>query len=336
MENKKILLIGGSGFIGHNLAIKLKQVGAEPIIVDSLSVNNILSFTDSEVENKKLYSSILQNRLDLINKNNIKLIIQDARDYHAVSRIYGEINPDIIIHLAAVSHANKSNKDPHSTFDHSLRTLENTLDFARKDKVHVIYMSSSMVYGDFNSETVNEEKNCKPIGIYGTLKYSGELLVKSYNQIFDLPYTIIRPSALYGERCVSRRVGQIFIENAIQNKEITINGDGNDKLDFTYIEDLVEGIYLCCLKKESNNQTFNLTFGSSKKINELMEILKNEFPKVKINYKEREKFMPERGTLDILKAKKLLNYSPSFSIEKGYLKYIKWYKDFWASNQKLS
>ncbi|WP_075483177.1 NAD-dependent epimerase/dehydratase family protein [Candidatus Pelagibacter communis] len=334
MKNKKILLIGGSGFIGHNLAIKLKQAGAEPIIVDSLSVNNILSFTDSEVENKKLYNSILQNRLDLINKNNIKLIIQDARDYHAVSRIYGEINPDIIIHLAAVSHANKSNKDPHSTFDHSLRTLENTLDFARKDKVHVIYMSSSMVYGDFNSETVNEEKNCKPIGIYGTLKYSGELLVKSYNQIFDLPYTIIRPSALYGERCVSRRVGQIFIENAIQNKEITINGDGSDKLDFTYIEDLVEGIYLCCLKKDSNNQTFNLTFGSSKKINELMEILKSEFPKVKIDYKEREKFMPERGTLDISKAKKLLNYSPSFSIERGYLKYIKWYKDFWAGHQK--
>ena len=67
--------------------------------------------------------------------------------------------------------------------------------------------------------------------------------------MFDLPYTIIRPSALYGERCVSRRVGQIFIENAIQNKDILINGDGEDKLDFTYIDDLVEGIYLSCIKK---------------------------------------------------------------------------------------
>ena len=101
-------------------------------------------------------------------------------------------------------------------------------------------MSSSMVYGDFDADIVSENKNCKPIGIYGTLKYSGELLVKSYNQVFDLPYTIIRPSALYGERCVSRRVGQIFIENAIQNNDIFVNGDGEDKLDFTYIEDLVE------------------------------------------------------------------------------------------------
>ena len=331
MKNKKILLVGGSGFIGHNLALKLKKEGAIPTIVDSLAVNNILSTDSDNVHNKNLYNSILQSRLDLLKMNNIKLIIQDARDYHAISRIYDDINPDIIIHLAAVSHANKSNKDPHSTFDHSLRTLENTLDFCKNKKIHVIYMSSSMVYGDFDADTVSEDKNCEPIGIYGTLKYSGELLIKSYNQVFDLSYTIIRPSALYGERCVSRRVGQIFIENAIQNKDILINGDGEDKLDFTYIDDLVDGIHLCCLKKESINQTFNLTYGSSRKINDLLKILKSEFPEINVNYKEREKFMPERGTLNISKAKKLLNYEPKFSIDNGYLRYIKWYKEFWSA-----
>ena len=329
MKNKKILLVGGCGFIGHNLSLNLKKKGAIPIVVDSLSVNNILSFADNEIKNKKLYSSILNNRIELLNSNKIKLIIQDARDYHAISRIYNEISPDIIIHLAAVSHANKSNKDPHSTFDHSLRTLENTLDFAKNKKIHVIYMSSSMVYGDFNSIDVNEETNCKPIGIYGTLKLSGELLVKAYNQVFDLPYTIIRPSALYGERCVSRRVGQIFIENAIQGQDIIINGNGEDKLDFTYIEDLIEGISLCCSEKKSINQTFNLTYGKSKKINDLLEILLKEFPDTKVSYKEREKFMPERGTLNIDKAKKIIGYNPKNSIENGYLKYISWYKKFW-------
>ena len=329
MKNKKILLVGGCGFIGHNLAIHLKNKGAIPVIIDSLAVNNILSFADNEIKNKKLYSSILNNRIELLNSNQIKLIIQDARDYHAVSKIYKEINPDIIIHLAAVSHANKSNKDPHSTFDHSFRTLENTLDYARVNKTHTIYMSSSMVYGNFDSQDVNEESPCKPIGIYGTLKYSGELLVKAYNQIFDLPYTIIRPSALYGERCVSRRVGQIFIENAIQGIDITINGDGEEKLDFTYIEDLIAGIGLCCEKDKAINETFNLTFGKSRKINELTEILKKEFPKINIFYKEREKFMPERGTLNVSKAKKLLDYQPANSIDMGYIKYISWYKKFW-------
>ena len=329
MKNKKILLVGGCGFIGHNLALYLKKLDAQPVIVDSLSVNNVLSFADNEIKNKKLYTSILNSRIDLLNSNEIKLIIQDARDYHLVSKIYNDIDPDIIIHLAAVSHANKSNKDPHSTFDHSLRTLENTLDYARIKKTHVIYMSSSMVYGDFNSTDVNEETVCKPIGIYGTLKLSGELLLKSYKQVFDLPYTIIRPSALYGERCVSRRVGQIFIENAIQNLDIAINGDGEDELDFTYIEDLVNGISLCCSNEKAINQTFNLTFGRSKKINDLVKILINEFPNVKVLYKEKEKFMPERGTLNIEKAKKLIGYDPSNPIETGYMKYINWYKKFW-------
>tara|TARA_B110000037_G_scaffold84323_1_gene100148 strand:- start:364 stop:1362 length:999 start_codon:yes stop_codon:yes gene_type:complete len=327
--NKKILLVGGCGFIGHNLALHLKKKGFSVSITDSLSVNNVLSFTDSDIKNKKLYTSILNNRIELLNKNEINLIVQDARDYHAISKVYGDIDPDIIIHLAAVSHANKSNKDPHSTFDHSFRTLENTLDFAKNKKVHVIYLSSSMVYGNFDSKDVNEETLCKPIGIYGTLKYSGELLVKAYNQVFDLPYTIIRPSALYGERCVSRRVGQIFIENAIQGLDISINGDGEEKLDFTYIEDLIEGIGLCCEKENAKNQTFNLTYGDSRKISELTEILKKEFPDIKIYYKEREEFMPERGTLDVSKAKKLLGYKPINPIETGYTKYISWYKKFW-------
>lgn len=331
---KKILLVGGGGFIGHNLALTLKSRGHEPIVVDSLSVNNLLSFTDNEIKNKNLYSKILNNRIELLNDNNINFNVIDARDYNLISKIYEDINPDIIIHLAAVSHANKSNKSPHSTFDNSLRTLENTLDFAKNDKKHVIYLSSSMVYGEFNGKSVDEETICNPIGIYGTLKYAGELIVKAYNQVFQTPYTIIRPSALYGERCVSRRVGQIFIENSLQGLDIEINGSGKEKLDFTYIDDFVSGIILCCENETAKNQIFNLTYGQGREINELIEILRKVFPKLNVKYKNKEAFMPERGTLKIDKAKKFLNYKPQFEIEKGYAKYIEWYKDFWDKFQK--
>lgn len=331
---KKILLVGGGGFIGHNLALTLKSRGHEPIVVDSLSVNNLLSFTDNEIKNKNLYSKILNNRIELLNNNNINFNVIDARDYNLISKIYEDINPDIIIHLAAVSHANKSNKSPHSTFDNSLRTLENTLDFAKNDKKHVIYLSSSMVYGEFNGKSVDEETICNPIGIYGTLKYAGELIVKAYNQVFQTPYTIIRPSALYGERCVSRRVGQIFIENSLQGLDIEINGSGKEKLDFTYIDDFVSGIILCCENETARNQIFNLTYGQGREINELIEILRKVFPKLNVKYKNKEAFMPERGTLKIDKAKKFLNYKPQFEIEKGYAKYIEWYKDFWDKFQK--
>ena len=214
------------------------------------------------------------------------------------------------------------------TFDHSLRTLENTLDVCRVRKTHVIYFSSSMVYGNFTSGSVNEETKCEPIGIYGNLKFAGELIVKSYNQVFGLPYTIIRPSALYGERCVSRRVGQIFIENLLTKKDISINGDGDDKLDFTYIEDLISGVEKCCNNKKAYNQIFNLTYGHSRSISELIEILRKNFQNIKVKKNPREAFMPERGTLDISKAKDLIGYSPKNSIEIGYQKYIDWYKEF--------
>ena len=282
----KILLTGGNGFIGHNLAIHLKNKGHQVNILDSLSVNNLLSFTDSEIVNQKLYRSILNERINLLNSNNINLQVVDARDYHLYSKIYSSIDPEIVIHLAAVSHANKSNKDPHNTFDNSLRTLENTLDVCRVNKTHVIYLSSSMVYGNFTSGIVNEKTPCNPIGIYGTLKYSGELIVKAYNEVFDLPYTIIRPSALYGERCVSRRVGQIFIENLVNNNEITINGNGEDKLDFTYIEDFIDGVEKCCSNKNAINQTFNLTYGNSRPIIDLIEILKSNFDNVRVVKKQ--------------------------------------------------
>ena len=188
-----------------------------------------------------------------------------------------------------------------------------------------------MVYGHFKDSQVTEESACDPLGIYGTLKYSGELIVKAYSRVFDLPYTIIRPSALYGERCVSRRVGQIFIENAVQNLDITINGDGSDKLDFTYIDDLIHGVNCVINNKNSINETFNLTYGEARTIGEMAEILQKDFDKININYIPKDHLTPDRGTLNIDKARDLLGYNPINSIDQGYPKYIQWYKSFWDS-----
>ena len=331
---KKILLIGGCGFIGHNLALRLKKLNFEVFILDSLSVNNLYSIRKEKSLNQILYKAILNSRLGLIKKNNIKLIISDARNYNALSKIINKIKPNKIIHLAAISHANKSNKEPHLTFGHNLSTLENTLDIIKNKKIHLLYFSSSMVYGNFQEDKVAEETKCNPIGIYGNLKLSGEYLIKSYNQVFKIPYTIIRPSALYGERCISRRVGQIFIENSLTTKKILIKGSGEDKLDFTYIEDLVNGVVLCCTNTNAINETFNLTYGESRSIFELSEIVKQQFPDVDVQYEKKDLLTPDRGTLDISKAKKLINYRPHFELKSGFLKYINWYQSFWSKINK--
>ncbi len=298
IKNKKIILIGGAGFIGHNLAIFLKNKGADVSIIDSLEVNNLNSVIGNadNLPFPELSLSIIQSRLKILRQEKIKIHVQDARDYHKLSDILNNVKADIIIQLCAVSHANKSNKDPYSTFDHSLRTLENALDNAKKRVEHFIFFSSSMVYGNFKTKNLTEEANCKPIGIYGALKLSGEYIVKAYNQVFDLPYTIIRPSALYGERCISRRVGQIFIENAIHNKNLDVYGDDNESLDFTYIQDLISGVYNILTSENAKNQTFNLTFGSDRKIMDMAKLVQSHFPKIKINIKKRDKLMPVRGT----------------------------------------
>lgn len=328
LAGKRIALVGGAGFIGHHLALKLKALGAEPHVFDSLQVNNLGAFTSGmgTMPNGSAYVSFINDRLKLLQAANIPLHIVDARDYPLIGRHLDFVNPDVVVQLAAVAHANRANKDPYSTFDHSMRTLENVLDSIRVKKPHLIFMSSSMVYGNFSGDTAYEDQRCEPLGIYGALKFAGEKLVIAYNQTFDVPYTIVRPSALYGERCVSRRVGQAFIENALGGKPVTINGDGTDRLDFTYIEDLTQGLTLCMARPQARNEVFNLTYGSSRSINQMAEILRSRFQEVSIVNHPRDSMMPERGTLSVQKARDLLGYDPQFPLERGFDSYISWYK----------
>ena len=337
LKGKRIAITGGAGFIGHNLALKLKSLGAEPHVIDGLQVNHLGFYTSSfnKNENSERYISFLNERLRLLRENQIDLHIIDARDYHILSSTLTHIKPDVIVHAAAIAHANRSNKDPFSTFDHSMRTLENVLDNCKTSGTHVIYFSSSMVYGNFDGETVQEDRFCSPLGIYGALKYGSEKLIIGYNQVFDLPYTIIRPSALYGERCVSRRVGQAFIENAITGRDLTINGNGEESLDFTYIDDFIQGVILTITNDKAKGEIFNITYGSARKLNDLADIVMNSFPGVNLIHNPRDDLMPERGTLSIKKAREILGYHPSFSIDVGFKKYIDWYKNFSNKNPDL-
>ena len=339
VKNRRVALIGGAGFIGHNLALRLRKLEADVHVVDSLQVNNLGAFSSVIGDpNKALYLHLINARMQLLIEHAVPLLVVDARDYHALSRTLSEIRPEIVVQLAAIAHANRSNKDPFSTFDHSLRTLENALDFSRGDGTGVsrfVYFSSSMVYGNFSCDAVTEDSRCEPMGIYGALKYGGERLVVAYNQVFNLPYTIVRPSALYGQRCVSRRVGQAFIENALRGIPLTVNGDGSDELDFTYIDDLVQGLVLCIAHPAAENQIFNLTYGGARSLNQMIDIMRREFPAVDIKYNPRDALMPERGTLSIEKARRLLGYEPQFPLEKGFVDYIAWYKDLAKCNPKF-
>ena len=334
LVGRRIAIIGGGGFIGHHLALDLVRRGATVEVIDSLQVNNMLAVHSEPAfdAHRPLYLRMLDERLALLREAGVPLLVQDARDYHALGRVLAAFEPHVIFHAAAVSHAGKSNKDPFSTFDHSLRTLENALDCARSLAVErFIFFSSSMAYGNFRTPEVSEDHPLDPIGIYGALKAAGEKIVVAYQQVFGLDYTIVRPSALYGARCISRRVGQVFIENALVGEPLQIAGDGEESIDFTYVDDLVDGLRLVIERPEAVNQIFNLTTGNARRVLEVAEIVREAFPGTEIEHVQRDVLMPFRGTLSVDKARSLLGYEPRNQIETGFLKYIDWYRGFAGS-----
>ena len=334
---KRVSLVGGAGFIGHHMALALKELGAEVQVVDGMSVNNLLHYTGLPpgTPNRELYLRIIHERLEKLGAADIPVEIQDARDYDALSRVLGEFDPQIVVHLAAVAHAGKSNKDPMSTFGHSLRTLENALDYSRGKAERFVFFSSSMVYGNFKTPTVEEDHQLDPIGIYGALKFAGERIVKAYEQVFGLDYTIIRPSALYGPGCVSRRVSQIFIESALVGDKLRVDGEGDERVDFSYIDDVVEGVIRALAKPEGRNEEFNITTGNSRSLKELIEAVQAHFPEVEVEFVERDALRPYRGTLSIDKARRLVGYEPQNTLEEGLDKYVAWYRELTADPQPV-
>jgi nucleoside-diphosphate-sugar epimerase len=328
LDGRRIALIGGAGFIGHNMALAMKERGAHVEVIDGLEVNNLayVAALPGDHPQRGLYLGILLERLQLLHEAGIPLRRQDARDYHGLSRQLNEIEPDSIVHLAAVAHANRSNKDPYSTFDHSMRTLENALDWSRSSNLQrFVFFSSSMVYGNFRSPTVSEDHPLEPIGIYGALKVGGEKLVIAYHQAFELPYTIVRPSALYGPRCVSRRVGQAFIESALVGDTLRVDGDGDEMVDFTYIDDVVDGTIRVLTHAKACNETFNMTGGRARSLHDLVTLVQEHFPEIEVEYVERDALRPYRGTLSMDKAAQLIDHVPGVTLEDGLARYVEWY-----------
>jgi nucleoside-diphosphate-sugar epimerase len=328
LKRRRIALVGGAGFIGHHLALTLARRGAVVSIIDGMQVNNLLAFAsaDHDLRNQSLNLSIINERLELLKAAGVPLYIQDARDERALANRLDDLRPQVLIHLAGVSHAQQSNMDPRSAFEHTLRTLQYSLESVRAYLEHFVYFSSSMIYGHFRTEAVTEDAPCQPLGIYGALKYAGEKIVIAHHGVFGLPYTIVRPSALYGPRCVSRRVVQVFIENALAGRDLTVYGDGTDRLDFTYIDDLVDGIVRVIRHEAARNETFNLAYGRSRSISELIELLESHVPGLDVVHKSRGKLMPQRGTLCVDKARSLVGYEPTHPLEGGMEKYLNWYR----------
>lgn len=325
---KRVLLIGGAGFIGHNLALQLREEKAQVDILDAFSVNSVINLSINQEETKDIsvYKDFLEERIELLRNAGVRLLIGNASNKYEVSKTIANGNYDVIYLLAAVSHASRSNTDPVGAIGNGLIPFLNVIsELADRPETRLVYLSSSTVYGDFTKSQVDETDHCSPYGMYAVLKHVGEKLLFETAKNSRLNFSVVRPSALYGERCISRRVSQIFLENAFAGRPLVFKGDKDERLDFTYIKDLIQGLILTGFHVNAHRELFNITFGNAQPVLKLADILKQYFPNVKVEVQPREQDTPKRGTLLNVKARDLLGFSPEWDLEKGYDRYIRWY-----------
>lgn len=337
LREERIILLGGMGFIGHHLALSLKNAGAEVLVIDSLQINNIVKIlSDSVLDDKRrsLYLNFIVERFKLLRLNGIEIHPSDARNLNELTQIFDKFKPTKAVHLAAISSAVEANKKPNLAYDIQINSLRNLLSLCQMENApckHVCFMSSSTVYGDFEGESVDETIRPQPKGVYANGKYIGERMVREAYHLYGVNYTIIRPSALYGIRCISGRVSQKFIENALSGKPLLLEGGGGGMLDFTHIDDLVEGITRSLALEGGLNRTFNITFGNARSIADLAEIIRKVIPEVCLQQAPQALEKPKRGTLKIDRAREYLGFVPSKPIDSGYKEFCEWYADKWKS-----
>lgn len=337
LKDQRILLVGGAGFIGHNLALELADMGATVRIADNLMINSLIENSYNagrDPVQRQAYQGFLLARFQMLRDAGVTLVNCDARHLVEIGRVFEEFRPTKVVHLAAIASAVDAKADPGLCFDLQLITLRNVLELVRPlaEKINqVMFLSSSTVYGDFEGDSVDETTFPRPEGIYANAKFMGERLVRTYRTQYGLGTTVIRPSALYGERCISRRVSQVFIENALTGKPLLLEGGGDGKLDFTYIKDLVQGMVRALALHEGpeSSSTFNLTFGNARTIADLAAIVKSVVPEAILEDRPRAKDKPIRGTLSTERAQTILGFQPEWTLETGYKQYCEWYAEEW-------
>ncbi|RLI44597.1 3-beta hydroxysteroid dehydrogenase [Candidatus Bathyarchaeota archaeon] len=324
----KVLITGGAGFIGSHTTRRFLDAGIEVAVLDAFHVY-ILPIQPWFLENmNSRFSYLLRGgriiRGSTLNKDDLR-------------RTVFEVKPECIVHFAALPLANVAVRKSEEAFQGILQGTVNILEVLRDvDFIQrFVYISSSMVYGDFEKVPVPEDARKNPKDIYGGMKLAGEILTKVYALRYNIPYTIIRPSAVYGPTDNNRRVVQIFLENAFAGRPIQVVRGPDTVLDFTYVKDIAEGIFLATISELGANQIFNITRGEGRSLSELVNILRKHFPNLQVKEKEEtDSFRPRRGALDISKARQLLGYNPKWSLEKGVEDYIDFIRKFNPSMSK--
>ena len=340
-ESRNIILVtGAAGFIGAALVKKLLEINETVIGIDNLN-----DYYDPNLKLDRLKD------IEHTNRNILgwKFYNSDIEDYESLEKICKENMPNIIINLAAQAGVRYSIKEPSKFVKTNLLGFGNILEICRNLEVdNFLYASSSSVYGSNKLVPFKESHPVDhPVSLYAATKKSNEVMAHCYSSLFKIPSTGLRFFTVYGPWGRPDMAPMIFAKSILENKPIKVFNNGNMRRDFTYIDDIVDGIIGCCYKPAKIDEDFNslnpdpsasfaphkiFNIGNNNVIE--LEYFINLIEKV-FNLKAKREYYPmQLGDVretyaDINNLNKWINYTPKVSVEDGIKYFADWYLNYY-------
>ena len=303
IESRKVMVTGGAGFIGSHIVDELINKNYQVAVIDNLITGNRSNLPD-----------------------NITFYHIDIKEKEHLETVFSKERPDIVIHLAAQTSVGDSVNRPSYDGHNNILATINILDCCKNYKVKkLIFASSAAVYGHTEHLPIKETNPLKPLSFYGLSKLTAEEYIQLYSKIFDLPYTILRFSNVYGERQNSHGeagVISIFINQALKQEPVTIFGDGLQTRDFIYVKDVAAANIAAI--ENGLNDTFNISSNTRTSVNEVLKVIsdinRKEFIKIHHPFKPGE-IIDSQLCND--KAINSLKWTPKYSLIEGLKEILK-------------
>ncbi len=325
---KKILVTGAAGFIGFHLSKRILDEGGEVIGFDNL--------------NDYYEVSLKESRLEILNKyEKFTFIKGNLADRDAVWSIFDTYCPDIIVNLAAQAGVRYSIDNPDSYIESNIIGFYNILEACRHHKIeHLIYASSSSVYGNQQKTPFSTDDNVDhPISLYAATKKSNELMAFTYSHLYKFPTTGLRFFTVYGPYGRPDMAYFSFTKKIMKGETIKIFNNGDMYRDFTYVDDIVQGIMNMLLnppKPDKNGdcaKVYNIGNNNPEKLMYFIETLEKAIGRVA----EKEYLPMQPGDVyqtyaDVTELQKDFDFKPSTSIEDGLNRFAKWYFEYYGEN----
>lgn len=314
--NKNILVTGGAGFIGSHLVEKLLAENVGQVA----ALDNFNEFYSPEIKRANIAS--------VSGNPDFRLYKTDICDEENLRKVFAENEFDAIVHLAALAGVRPSLMNPKLYTEVNVNGTLNLLDLAKEFGVkQFVFGSSSSVYGINSKIPFSEvDKISQPISPYAATKAAGELLCHTFSYLYDIRTICLRFFTVYGARQRPDLAIHKFSKLILEDKPIPVFGDGKTRRDYTYVDDIIQGVRAAIDYDKSNYEIFNLGESQTIELSKLIELLEKSLGKKAII--ERKKMQPGDVPVtfaDISKSREILGYNPQTKIEDGIPKFVEWF-----------